>query len=155
MVDLMLLHNADPTLINIRNESARDLADVSGRKIISMAITEATGKLSNCYSSCYHLLLFVYVLGIIIKAVKWIMRKTLIGRNYDRRRQKDQYQHHFNYYIDIIIINFNKCAFSSLPATRRNGISFFPYSCWSQRRGIRQPPGINISTSMRFCICIA
>ena len=43
MVDLMLLHNADPTMINIRNETARDLADVSGRKIISMAITEATG----------------------------------------------------------------------------------------------------------------
>ena len=39
----MLLHNADPTMINIRNETARDLADVSGRKIISMAITEATG----------------------------------------------------------------------------------------------------------------
>lgn len=59
----MLLHNADPTMINIRNETARDLADVSGRKIISMAITEATGASRHdfyCYqkSSLEPLILF-------------------------------------------------------------------------------------------------
>ena len=42
MVDIILNHNADPTMLNSRNETAKDMADVSGRKIISMAITEAT-----------------------------------------------------------------------------------------------------------------
>ena len=56
----MLLHNADPTMINIRNETARDLADVSGRKIISMAITEATGVSSHDSYCCYYYHYYCY-----------------------------------------------------------------------------------------------
>jgi hypothetical protein len=41
MVDLLLEGNADPTLINDKNETAYSLANKSGRKLVALLVAEA------------------------------------------------------------------------------------------------------------------
>ena len=64
MVEILLHHNADPTVENAKNETAYSLAVVSGRKVVAMLLAEADRKyrVTYCCGVCVvHVCMYAYV----------------------------------------------------------------------------------------------